>query len=139
MRSLDPDIALNLADEGIFLQFASNPGELRARLGAHRKRGMTTVFVDEIQRLPSLLNTVQAILDESEQRYRFLLTGSSARKLRRGNANLLPGRVHGFQLGPIVAGELNYRLLTDTALSTGTLPGILTSDDPRHRQKTLSS
>src|SRR5450432_725623 len=139
IRSLAPDLAFNLADEGVFLRFASNPDELRARLAARPGRTRTTVFIDEIQRLPSLLNTVQAVLDEDPVRYRFLLTGSSARKLRRGNANLLPGRVHAYQLGPIVAGEVDYRLVGKDVLSTGTLPGILTEDDSEHRRKTLSS
>ncbi len=140
MRSLGPELAFNLADEQTFLLFAANPGELRARLGAHLKKSTAvTVFIDEVQRLPSLLNTVQAIIDEDPKRYRFLLTGSSARKLRRGNANLLPGRVHAYQLGPIVAGEIDYQLATKDVLSTGTLPGILTDDDRENRRKTLSS
>jgi predicted AAA+ superfamily ATPase len=139
MRSLAPDLTFNLADEEVFLRFASNPGELRARLGARPGRARTTVFLDEVQRLPSVLNTVQAVLDEEPARYRFLLTGSSARKLRRGNANLLPGRVHAYQLGPIAAAEMAYRLPAREVLSTGTLPGVLTENDPEHRRKTLSS
>jgi predicted AAA+ superfamily ATPase len=139
MRSLAPDLAFNVADEATFLRFASNPGELRARLEAQPGRSLITVFVDEVQRLPSLLNTVQAIIDESPRRFRFLLTGSSARKLRRGDANLLPGRLHAYQLGPIVAGEMDFRLSSLDALSTGTLPGILTAEDSDGRRKTLST
>jgi predicted AAA+ superfamily ATPase len=139
MRSLAPDLTINLADESTFLRFASNPGELGARLGARKDKTTAIVFIDEVQRLPSLLNTVQALLDDNPGRYRFLLTGSSARKLRRGNANLLPGRVHAYQLGPLVAGEMNYRLATRDVLATGTLPGILTTDDLEYRRKTLSS
>jgi hypothetical protein len=73
------------------------------------------------------------------QPLRFVLTGSSARKLRRGNANLLPGRVHTYHLGPVTAGELDYRLETRQVLGTGTLPGILTDADPTSREKTLRS
>lgn len=98
-----------------------------------------TVFVDEVQRLPSLLNTIQTLLDASPPRYRFFLTGSSARKLRRGKANLLPGRIFVYQLGPIVSSELNYDLDTVQALSHGTLPGILVEPDRYVREKTLSS
>jgi predicted AAA+ superfamily ATPase len=82
---------------------------------------------------------VQAVLDESRGAYRFLLTGSSARKLRRGNANLLPGRIFTYYLGPVVCGEVGYRLDARRALATGCLPGILTDDDRASREKTLRS
>jgi predicted AAA+ superfamily ATPase len=139
MHSLAPRVSINLADEETFLRFASNPGELRARLSALPGGTRSVVLVDEVQRLPSLLNTVQAVIDESPERFRFLLTGSSARKLRRGNANLLPGRVHSYRLGPIVAGEVVYALAARDVLSTGTLPGVLTTTDVKERQKTLTS
>lgn len=98
-----------------------------------------TIFIDEVQRLPSLLNTIQTLLDTSRPRYRFFLTGSSARKLRRGNANLLPGRIFAYQLGPIVSSELDYKLDTAHALSHGTLPGILVEPDRYVKEKILSS
>lgn len=119
---LGPDLTVNLARESEYLAFAGNPSELEQRLAATKAK---TVFIDEVQRLPSLLNTVQAILDDSKRvgrPIRFLLTGSSARKLRRGQANLLPGRVRVFHLGPLVAAELDYAMDTNRALSLGTLP-----------------
>jgi predicted AAA+ superfamily ATPase len=70
---------------------------------------------------------------------RFYLTGSSARKLRRGQANLLPGRVHVYSLGPLVCGELERDMDTRAALSTGTLPGIYLDPERPSREKTLSS
>lgn len=90
-----------------------------------------------MRRLPSLLNTVQALLDARGTRLKFLLTGSSARKLRRGGANLLPGRIHTYRLGPISAGECGYALDTAAALATGTLPGILSDAEAASRKKTL--
>lgn len=138
MARLAPDLTLNLAHEPTYLEFARNPRELEERLGALGRRA-STVLIDEVQRLPSLLNTVQVVLDRPGNRIRFLLTGSSARKLRRGNANLLPGRVHTYQLGPIAARELDYALDTRKALATGTLPGILGEPDALERQKTLRS
>ena len=96
IRSLQPDISFNLADEETFLQFAQDPGLLRNILA---KKKNSEVFIDEVQRLPKLLNTIQALIDETPRPPRFLLTGSSARKLRRGKANLLPGRIHSFELG----------------------------------------
>jgi len=140
IHELRPDVSINLAHEATYLDFARNPRELDERLAAHRSPGRkSVVFIDEVQRLPSLLNTVQALLDDAPAAWKFLLTGSSARKLRRGNANLLPGRIFTYFLGPIVAAELNYNLDTRQALATGCLPGILTDPDRTSREKTLRS
>ena len=59
---------------------------------ARGKWVIKTVFIDEIQRIPRLMNTIQVIVDNNPK-IKFYLTGSSARKLRRGKANLLPGRI----------------------------------------------
>ncbi len=136
IQTLQPDLSINLADEATYLAFASNPREIRERLESQKPH---TVFLDEIQRLPSLLNTLQAILDESRLGIRFYLTGSSARKLRRGNANLLPGRLHTYLLGPLVASEFEYALDTKKALAVGTLPGIWTEPDRQQAEKSLRS
>ncbi len=140
VEQLHPDLTINLAHEPTYLDFARSPRELEERLAAlpgGTKR--QTVLIDEVQRLPSVLNTIQVILDRPGNRLRFLLTGSSARKLRRGNANLLPGRVHTYHLGPIACAELGHHLDTRQALATGTLPGVLADPDPRSREKTLRS
>ncbi len=65
----------------------------------------TTVFVDEIQKVPELFEDVQYAVDEHPGRFDFFLTGSSARKLKRGSANLLPGRTHLFALSPVLQAE----------------------------------
>lgn len=140
VSSLKPALSINLAHEATYLEFARNPRELEERLAAlPPAERQQTIFIDEVQRLPSLLNTIQTLLDASPSRYRFFLTGSSARKLRRGNANLLPGRIFTYQLGPIVSCELDYKLDTAQALSHGTLPGILVEPDHYVKEKTLSS
>lgn len=135
--SLKPGLTINLAHEPTYLDFLRNPGELEQRLGS--AAAPMTIFIDEVQRLPSLLNTIQALLDRPHNRLRFYLTGSSARKLKRGQANLLPGRIHSFALGPLCAGELDYALDTASALTYGTLPGIWTEPDVRTKEKTLRS
>lgn len=141
IRSLEPDVSINLFHEPTFLEFARNPSELEERLAAVRLPSdrPLRVFVDEVQRLPSLLNTIQVLIDEEAARYRFFLTGSSARRLRRGNANLLPGRVHVHHLGPLASAELDYTMDTEEALATGTLPGIHTDPSRSDREKTLRS
>lgn len=135
VKKLKPDIAFNLMDEQIYLDFASNPSELRERLG---NKNSGSVFIDEIQRLPSLLNTVQTILDENK-RIKFFLTGSSARKLKRGKANLLPGRIHTYHLGPLIARELDYQMNAITAMEIGTLPGFYQEESREIWEKTLRS
>lgn len=139
VSSLNPDLTINLAHEPTYLEFARNPRELEERLNASATGRLQTIFIDEVQRLPSLLNTVQVLLDSTPQRYKFFLTGSSARKLRRGQANLLPGRIFTYHLGPVVSREMEYRLDTHQALAHGTLPGILFEPDPKIKEKTLSS
>ena len=140
MAQLEPDLTINLFHEPTYLDFARNPRELEERLAALQvDTPLRSILIDEVQRLPSVLNTVQVLLDRPRCPYRFLLTGSSARKLRRGEANLLPGRIHTYHLGPVVVGELGYQLDTRQALATGTLPGILTEKDPEVRRKTLRS
>lgn len=137
ISSLGPDLSINLAHEPTYLDFLRNPGELEERL--RPLRGHSTVFIDEVQRLPSLLNTVQVLLDRSPGAYKFYLTGSSARKLRRGHANLLPGRIHAYSLGPLSCGEVGEGWDTPKALAFGTLPGIWTDEDQGSREKTLRS
>lgn len=120
-RSLGPDRIINLADEENFISYAKDPGRLRRETLA--LKGAQVVFIDEIQRVPALLNTVQALLDERPG-LRFLLTGSSARKLKRGGANLLPGRIVLEHLDPLTFWEMGNSFRLDDCLTTGCLPGI---------------
>jgi predicted AAA+ superfamily ATPase len=136
IAGLHPDLSINLARESTFLEFASDPTLLDAQIKALSPK---SIFIDEVQRLPSLLNTVQALIDESSGDIKFYLTGSSARKLRRGRANLLPGRVIALELGPLLESELGDAFDLSTSLSVGTLPGIITDSSPRERELILTS
>jgi predicted AAA+ superfamily ATPase len=139
IRGLSPDITVDLARETELLAFATNPGELEERIAAQAPR---TVFVDEVQRLPSLLNTVQAVLDEAKakgRRLKFFLTGSSARKLRRGQANLLPGRVLSYRLGTLSAAEIGPKFDARRAMELGTLPEPYLEPQRATAEKLLSS
>lgn len=138
IQSLLPDLTINLMHEPTFLEFARNPSELESRIRALRGP-RSTVFLDEVQRLPSLLNTIQVLLDAEPRRLKFYLTGSSARRLRRGQANLLPGRVHPYSLGPLVSSELPEGAATVELLTTGCLPGIIATREASERRKTLAS
>ncbi len=127
---LNPDFALNLADEEYFRQHLNDPGLIKRIINALPgpvANQKTIILIDEIQRIPSMLNTIQVLID-SNKSLKFLLTGSSARKLRRGKANLLPGRILLEYLPPLVYWEIkdNFDLLK--ALTTGTLPEVYLQD-----------
>jgi uncharacterized protein len=114
----------NLLDAEVFLALSQRPTRMSEEIGAGEK----TVVIDEIQRLPGLLNEVHRLIEE--RGIRFLLTGSSARKLRRGGVNLLGGRARVKHLHPFVFPELGSRFDLRRALHAGLLPGIYFSDDP---------
>jgi predicted AAA+ superfamily ATPase len=150
LRSLHPSIVVNLASEREFFRFSSEPGLLETILEGMEKSEATTtrcrVLIDEIQRIPALLNSVQFCLDEekiAEKKdakksvLQFLLSGSSARKLKRGQANLAPGRLRIHYLGGLTCGELQYRLDVERALILGTLPEPYLSSEQGGAEATL--
>lgn len=113
----------NLLDSGVFLTLSQHPGRLAEELKADEE----IVVIDEIQRIPGLLNEVHRLIEE--RGVRFLLTGSSARKLRQGGVNLLGGRARIKHLHPFVSAELGKHFDLQRALHAGLLPGIYFSDD----------
>ncbi len=133
IHSIKPEYSINLADEATYVEYLSSPSALRESMRAHK-----TVFIDEVQRIPSLLNTVQSIIDENPK-IKFYLTGSSARKLKRGKANLLPGRIVSYQIGPLALSELKESFDLKRALSIGLLPGVYLEENIKLSQKTLES
>ncbi len=139
IQSLNPDLEINLGNEETFLAFKSNPSEIIQRIEGQSK--LNTVFIDEIQLHPPLLNTIQTILDSKEykNKIKFYLSGSSARKLKRGQANLLPGRIFAYHLGPLCMAELNYDVNMNKALKFGFLPEAHLSSENDFSEKLLST
>jgi predicted AAA+ superfamily ATPase len=135
ISGLAPGLSINLADEMEFLTHSSRPDELQ-KLSSEKI--VKTIFIDEVQRLPKILNTVQAIVDKNKG-LKFYLTGSSARKLKRGGANLLPGRVVNFNLGPLAAAELGYEMSTAKALTVGSLPEAYLEESAVDAERLLRS
>lgn len=138
LSSLGPDLTVNLAHPTTFREYVAQPERLERELSG-LGRDSATVFIDEVQRVPALLDLVQVMLDRRPRRHRFLLSGSSARKLRRGQANLLPGRIHLHHLHPLLACEMGSRFDLDTVLAAGSLPGILSESDARQRNADLQA
>ena len=138
LASLAPDLRVDLSSLDTFRHYVSDPGRLERELDAATPR-VRTVFIDEVQRVPPLLDVVQSQADRHPRRFRFLLSGSSARKLRRGHANLLPGRVLIEYLHPLLACELGGEFDVERALAHGTLPGIYAEPDRELRARDLRS
>ena len=101
--------------------------------------GIDTVVLDEVQKVPKLLDVVHYYLEHEPRPLRFVLAGSSARKLKKGSANLLAGRAFVRDLYPLVIEELGEQLLIDEALAWGTLPYIFALNDDEEKQDYLSS
>jgi predicted AAA+ superfamily ATPase len=115
----------DLLDHSVYLALSQNP----ARMAQELTPSDHIVVIDEIQRLPELLNEVHRLIEKGDRR--FLLTGSSARKLRRGGVNLLGGRARTKYLHPLTYKELGDRFDLRRATERGLLPSIYFSDDPR--------
>ena len=124
-HSLEGVKSYDLLDTSVYLALSQNPGRIAQELTS--RDGI--VVIDEIQRLPVLLNEVHRLIEE--RGIRFLLTGSSARKLRQGGVNLLAGRARTKYLHPLTSSELGDRFDLFRAIERGLLPSIYLSDDPR--------
>lgn len=115
----------DLLDTALFLELSQNPGRIAEELTSKDR----IVVIDEIQRLPVLLNEVHRLIEG--RGIRFLLTGSSARKLRSRGVNLLGGRARTKYLHPLTCRELGRHFDLFRAIERGLLPSIYFSDDPR--------
>ena len=115
--------------------FSMQPELLVDRINASPDK--KNVVIDEVQKVPALLDVVHGLI-ESKRGLQFVLTGSSARKLRRGGVNLLAGRAHWKNFYPFMAIELKERFNLPQALKTGLMPLVFASNDPESKleQKT---
>jgi predicted AAA+ superfamily ATPase len=123
---------VDLLDEGRYQRLLAEPGsfadELRARPRA------SWVVIDEVQRLPALLNEVHRSIEEQE--LRFALLGSSARKLKTAGTNLLAGRALWKTMFPLVPEELGNEFALDLVLRHGSIPLVWCAPD---RDETLAA
>jgi predicted AAA+ superfamily ATPase len=109
---------------------------VKSKMGCALAKG-SWVVVDEIQKIPSPLDSVHSLIEK--KKIKFALTGSSSRKLRRGGANLLAGRAVIFSLFPATHNELGERFDLDTTLSWGSLPRTLELKDNTEKSRFLKS
>jgi predicted AAA+ superfamily ATPase len=119
----------DLLKTDLFLEFTRRPALLRERiLAAGPVRVSEPVIIDEVQKVPSLLDEVHWLIEN--RHLRFILCGSSARKLKRGKANLLGGRAWRYEMRPLVSAELGEFGLLD-ALNRGLIPAHYLSSNYR--------
>lgn len=126
LRAVFPDAhRIDLLNEALFQSYLADAGRFAGELRSVAPRSL--VVLDEVQRLPSLLNEVHRHIEE--RHLRFVLCGSSARKLKTAGTNLLAGRAVRRQLHPFLPEELGQDFDLDDALRFGTLPVIWTAPD----------
>jgi predicted AAA+ superfamily ATPase len=113
---------VNLLLERELVRFLREPGRFSLEVEALPPRHW--IVLDEVQRLPALIDEVQDLIAKRPGRHRFALSGSSARKLRRGGGNLLPGRAVNRRFFPLTADELGNEFELEAALCFGCLPAV---------------
>src|SRR5436190_20695033 len=118
LRQLAADLYVDLLDPEVELQFKRSPRLFWEQVSAHQDRSL--IVVDEIQRVPSLLDYAQKGIEEKQMV--FVLSGSSARRLKGGGANLLGGRAKDLKLHPLTRTEIGDRFDINLACHYGTLP-----------------
>jgi uncharacterized protein len=115
---------IDLLDDDVFRRLLAHPKALSDLMPANTK----TVVIDEVQKAPALLDEVHRLIEK--RKIQFVLTGSSARKLRRQGVNLLAGRALNLSMLPLTAKEVGEDFDLPRALKTGMLPMAVTSEEP---------
>ena len=127
-RTAYPDaLRVDLLDPETLRSMAAYPERLRERVAGQPH--LKLVVIDEVQKLPELLEVAHLMIEE-KRGVQFVFTGSSARKLRRGGINLLGGRAVRKSLHPFMAAELGERFRLDEALCLGMLPMVRGAAEP---------
>jgi uncharacterized protein len=110
------------------LEHSRRPSLLRERLEARRDEAAKLIVLDEVQKVPALLDEVHWLIENRKRQ--FILCGSSARKLKRGRANLLGGRAWRYEMHPLVSDEVGDIDLLG-ALNRGLIPSHYYSENPK--------
>ena len=129
IRKLHPDaLWLDLLLPELERSLLARPEKLLEMVAAEPEK--KTIVIDEVQKVPSLLNIVHLLIERKEG-YQFILTGSSARKLKHTGANLLGGRAIKKTLHPFMGSELAGDFSLESALTKGMLPLLSHAKDPK--------
>ncbi|NGX59465.1 MAG: hypothetical protein KR126chlam3_00617 [Chlamydiae bacterium] len=117
---------LDLLENDLFVDLTEDPGLLEEIIPKGFKNW---VIIDEVQKIPALLNEVHRLIEQ--KKYRFILTGSSARQLRKKGVNLLAGRALTYSMYPLTVQELKSEFDLKKALKIGMLPSVQKEPDPK--------
>ncbi|HVS31583.1 MAG TPA: AAA family ATPase, partial [Thermoanaerobaculia bacterium] len=131
---LDDAVVVNLLETDTMLRYERDPSLFRAEALAHPRSRW--IVVDEVQRAPGLLDEVHLLMEEHGYR-NFALTGSSARKLKRGAANLLAGRAVVRKLFPLTTAEMAFSVPLAQLLRYGAMPLSVNAPDDHAREEYL--
>lgn len=135
---LNQNLYLDLLDPETEMRFLEKPNDLVALVDA-MPDSATHVIIDEIQKVPKLLDVVHLLIEKKKTKKIFILTGSSARKLKLAGVNLLAGRAFVYHLYPLTYLELGSRFQLEAALSWGLLPKTVNLTTPLAKRKFLQS
>ncbi len=142
LKQLPRTRVIDLLDKTAFRRFLQNPALLFQEIESELQEQDETplvVMIDEIQLLPDLLDEVQRTIENFKPRVSFVLTGSSARKLKRQDANLLAGRALRRDFFPLGMDEIDFADELPRILQWGTLPQAWTTDDQDIRKAYLDT
>lgn len=131
-EQVKPDFIIDLLKARDFQKYSTNLSLLREVIEGNPK--FKTVVIDEVQKLPELLDEVHSLIFDSDNKLQFILTGSSARKLKKKNVNLLAGRALIRYFHPFSVLEIEEKFKIDLALKYGMLPQVWnleTEDDKK--------
>ena len=118
---------IDLLKPDVFRTYTAHPERIIELV--HGNKDKKIIIVDEIQKVPDLLSAVHSLIEEKKSR-QFILTGSSARKLKKIGINLLAGRVILKTFHPFILAELNKKFSFNSILKSGLLPVVLFSESP---------
>jgi uncharacterized protein len=127
---------IDMLDPETVRLFQARPERLIERIDAQPL--ITDVVIDEVQKVPAILDVVHKLV-EGDRHLRFILTGSSARKLRRGAANLLAGRLTELHMHPFMAAELGDAFDLQRSLEVGLVPLIWSAIEPKNTLRAYAS
>ena len=137
LKVLFPDaLTIDLLDNRTVEELMMAPHHLEAMIAGS---SASHIIIDEIQKIPKLLDEVHRLIEKSENKNRFILTGSSAKKLKSGGANLLAGRAFLRNLFPLTQRELGDAFVLEDALRWGSLPRIFSLESQDSKRDYLDS
>jgi len=125
-----PDaITIDLINPLMLREYLARPERLKDVILANPNK--KTVLIDEVQKAPALLSCVHGLIEE-KMGLKFILTGSSSRKLKHSGADLLAGRAVKRMLHPFMAAEMNHEFNLERALQEGMIPLVCESKSPKN-------